>query len=75
MKPITETVIVTLTAEEVVEINGLIKRNKAKLGIPHEDYSNLNRCPLCRNTFGASDSFCSKCGQRLEFNASDDIPL
>ena len=66
---------VDMTAEEVTYVNELIERDTAIEGVPHEDYSNLNKCPLCGETFGGYDRFCSRCGHRLKFVTSDVVPL
>ena len=75
MEKIRAKMTVEMTAESVTYINSLIERDEAKEGIPHDTYRNLNKCPVCGESFGEVDSFCERCGQRLKFNKSDIIPL
>ena len=56
---------VRLTLDEVNNINALIERDTAKAVVADEAY-NLCYCPICKSIPLTGDTFCRKCGQRLD---------
>ena len=64
---------VRLSLEEVNKINELIERDTAK-AITQEKVgeTTLEYCPTCHSLMLTGDTFCRKCGQRLD---ADNIKL
>ena len=73
MKRIVGNIDISLSFDEIVEINTLIDRDIAK---PMEEVKytlegeerSYYRCPICQDSLICIDSlhFCSKCGQRID---------
>ena len=56
---------VRLSLEEVNRINELIERDTAKAVIADEKYD-LTYCPVCKAIPLSTDTFCRRCGQKLD---------
>ena len=65
LKKINETMQVRMTLEEANHINALLDRDKAK-AIVRDDKYDLTYCPSCNGVVFGDNTFCSKCGQRLD---------
>ena len=66
MKKIKGSVDISMTFEEIVELNELIDRDTAKPMIQTDDES-FAKCPTCgRYILIGSTTFCTDCGQRID---------
>lgn len=56
----------TLSLDEVLEYNEMVKRNTPALGT--ECSAGLNRCPKCVvGLIARHEKYCAQCGQRITF--------
>ena len=68
MKKIRGTVDISMSFEEIIEVNALIERNIAKPMVGSEEET-LAKCPTCGKYISKSDNFCGNCGQRIDNEA------
>ena len=57
---------VTLTTDQVAELNEMIKRNEPMAVEAADDNLGLVKCPVCGNWVGDNQNYCGSCGQKLD---------
>lgn len=65
MNTLKGTIDVRMTLDEINKVNELIMRDTAK-AIKTDEHYNLDYCPNCNRVLLKGDTFCSRCGQRLD---------